>query len=395
MSDPLVVRVYNVRFGDALLVTVPDRDPATGVTTRRRILIDVGNAPKVASAEGGDDEVFAPVFENILEELDGDPIDLYVMTHEHLDHVQGIPHAAWKLYPDDFAERFRVEHVWLTASAAPDYYDRFPDAKKKKLALEAVHARIASFLALNAFPGRRGLLEILANNDPTKTSQCVEFLRGLNPAKTAYIHRGAPLAGTHPFREAKLEIWAPEEDTSDYYGAFQPLALGPPAPAGPGGAVQQPAVLPPAGVDVGAFLNLVDARRNGIADNLLAIDQAANNSSVVFLLEWRGWRLLFPGDAETRSWRTMEREGVLAPVHFLKVAHHGSHNGTPDGAIFDTILPPTAPADRNRIAAVSTWTDTYSGIPHAPTDQRIASRCELFSTLDSPADLYFDLEFPP
>ena len=29
MSDALNVRIYNVRFGDAILVTVPDKDPKT------------------------------------------------------------------------------------------------------------------------------------------------------------------------------------------------------------------------------------------------------------------------------------------------------------------------------------------------------------------------------
>src|SRR3712207_7480481 len=47
---------------------------------------------------------------------------------------------------------------------------------------------------------------------------------------------------------------------------------------------------------------------------------------------------LFPYTTLFRS-----REGVLEPVHFLKVAHHGSHNGTPDGEILDAILPPRRP----------------------------------------------------
>src|SRR5206468_9988158 len=58
MTDRLRVRLYNVRFGDAILVTVPDRDPATNVVTKRHILIDVGN---VLNKEGGDDTVFKPV----------------------------------------------------------------------------------------------------------------------------------------------------------------------------------------------------------------------------------------------------------------------------------------------------------------------------------------------
>ena len=397
MSGTLRVRVYNVRFGDAILVTVPDRDPKTKKTTTRRILIDVGNAPKVAgTGEGGDDAVFEPVLADILGELDGQPLDLYVMTHEHLDHVQGLFYAATKLPQLDFANRFKVGRVWLTASSAPDYYDTHPEAKKQKLAFAEMYLRLASFLALDPAAAPAGLAEILANNDPTKTAQCVEFLRRLNPAKTKYVYRGMKTKGAHPFREAKLSLWAPEEDTSEYYGSFQPLDAGAvPRPAAAGAAAPPPVTPPPpAGVDVGAFLNLLESRRAGIADNLLAIDQAANNTSVVFALEWRGWRLLFPGDAEVRSWKTMAREGVLEPVHFLKVAHHGSHNGTPDDDLLDAILPPVPPDGRERVAAISTWTDTYSGIPHAPTDARLAARATLKTTLDDKTRLFFDVEFP-
>ena len=41
--DELRVRVYNVRFGDAILVTVPEA-VAGGGTEIRHILFDVGNA---------------------------------------------------------------------------------------------------------------------------------------------------------------------------------------------------------------------------------------------------------------------------------------------------------------------------------------------------------------
>lgn len=394
MSDVLNVRVYNVRFGDAILITLPDRDPKSRKVTTRRILIDVGNAPTVASPEGGDDAVFKPVVDDILKELDGKPLDLYVMTHEHLDHVQGLPFVAWKHYAADFQQKFRVNRVWLTASSAPDYYDQHPDAREKKLRMEQMHLRLSALLASSEFAGHLGLVEMLANNDPSKTKQCVEFLRQLNPAKTTYVYRGVSLKGKHPFREAKLEIWAPEEDTSEYYGRLQPLTVNGNSDESAATQAAGAEPLPPAGVDVGAFLNLVEARKTGIGDNVLAIDQAANNTSVVFMLEWRGWRLLFPGDAESRSWKTMAKQGVLKPVHFLKVAHHGSHNGTPDDDILERILPQVAPADRNRLAAISTWTGTYSGIPHPPTDARLKARAALHTTLDDPGSLYFDLEFP-
>jgi len=291
--------------------------------------------------------------------------------------------------------------VWLTASAAPDYYDNYPKAKEQRLAFEAMYRRVAALMATRPAAATQGALDLLANNDPTKTRQCVEFLRTLCPDKTHYIHREAKLRGTHPFREAKLSVWAPEEDTSDYYGRFQPLDAGavPLAPAAsgrPGARRRRPAPdpLPPPGVDVGAFLGLVGARRSGAIDNLFEIDKAANNTSIVFALEWRGWRLLFAGDAEIRSWKTMAREGVLKPVHLLKVSHHGSHNGTPTDDIFEAILP-AAPADnRPRQAVISTWEDTYPGIPHLPTNTRLAERATVHSTLDQRDGLFYEVGFP-
>jgi beta-lactamase superfamily II metal-dependent hydrolase len=398
MADKLTVRVYNVRFGDAILVTIPDKDPQTGVTTTRRVLIDVGNAPRVAgSGEGGEDVVFEPVVKDILAQLGGKPLDLYVMTHEHLDHVQGLFFASTKLPQLDFANRFKADHVWLTASAHPDYYETHPEAKKQKLAFDAMYERLAAFLALRPAAASHGILEILANNDPTKTKQCVEFLRKLNPAKSTYVFRGVSLKNKHPFREAKFSILAPEEDTSEYYGRFEPLdAAVVPLPAGPGSSTSSPGAvtpIPPSGVDVGAFLRLIESRRKGIADNLLAIDKAANNTSVVFDIKWRGWTLLFSGDAEIRSWKTMAKNNVLKPVHFLKVAHHGSHNGTPADEIFDAIFPEVPPDNRPRTAAISTWTETYSGIPHTPTNTRLASRANLRSILDDPEALFMEFAF--
>ncbi len=403
MTDTLTVRFYNVRFGDAILITVPDRNPKTKKVTRRRILIDFGNAPTVASPEGGDDSVFKPVVDDLIEELAGDPIDLYVMTHEHLDHVQGLPHADKKTHPNgELAEKLPIDYAWLTGSAHPKYYDTHEDAKKKKLALLEMYEKIERHLKLAGAERIAPFARFLAINNPASTKQCVEFLRKIARKKTSYVHRsvgkpanGTPLfkvKGTHPFKEAKFEIWAPEEDTSDYYGKFQPLSLGEPA-AGAGVVSQRmTAPLPPSGVD-GAFYNLVNTRLRGIGDNMLAIDQAENNTSVVFLLEWRGWRLLFSGDAEIRSWKTMAREGVLKTVHFLKVSHHGSHNGTPEDDLFEAILPKKAPDKRKRTACISTWIDTYPGIPHAPTDKRLKSRCAFFTTLDDPEKLFFERKF--
>jgi glyoxylase-like metal-dependent hydrolase (beta-lactamase superfamily II) len=118
--DNLRVRVYNVRFGDAILISIPDRSPI-GKTTLRHILIDVGNS---ASGAGGEPDCFVPVVENILGELDGKGLDLYIMTHEHFDHVKGLLYANNHAYAGALRGRLGVQHAWLTASSAPDYYDQ-------------------------------------------------------------------------------------------------------------------------------------------------------------------------------------------------------------------------------------------------------------------------------
>jgi beta-lactamase superfamily II metal-dependent hydrolase len=378
----LRVRAYNVRFGDAILVSVPDRDPQ-GQETTRHILFDVGN---VLSGAGGIDDVFEPVIRNVLEELDGRPLDLYVSTHEHLDHVQGLLFASEQLGLD-----LDVQHVWLPASAATDYYDRFPNARKRRLQLEETFDQIQRYLDAAEDQPSTLVHSLRLNNDYRSTGKCVDFLRRL--ADPTYVFRGADLTGAHPFTEARLTVWAPEEDTTVYYGGFQPMALGLGEDAEPGTASALPGVIPPPGVDAGAFYQLVEARRQTAVDNLLGIDKANNNTSVVVCLEWRGWRLLFPGDAEQRSWKEMDRQGMLAPVHFLKVAHHGSWNGTPPLTLLDKLLPVDPVDDRPRHALVSTCADTYHNVPDTMTVAEVGRRATVVTVGQADSPEFADLEF--
>jgi len=381
--DKLHVRVYNVRFGDAILVSVPDRVADDKIETRH-ILIDVGNT---ATGKGGDDVVFRPVIDDILKVLGGRPLDLYVMTHKHLDHVQGLLYAHKQLFPGEgLRQKLQLRHAWLTASAeGEEYYKKHPKAKERRDMAEGVYDAIRSFL--DSSPERQACMDLLMmNNDPRKTDDCVDFLRNLT-GNDWYVYRGFNLEGKHLFQDAHFEIWAPEEDTSVYYGRFHPMALGVRRDERAKPTLTLPT--PPSGVDAGAFYNLVEIRRHGYVDNLLAIDAAANNTSVVFSLEWRGWRLLFTGDAEIRSWRTMYKQHklnpFLKPVHFLKVSHHGSCNGMPPAEMLDTILPEPPPDNRHRRAVVSTYPGIYDKQGKVPDDEtlnQLRQRCELFSTQD-------------
>jgi hypothetical protein len=106
----------------------------------------------------------------------------------------------------------------------------------------------------------------------------------------------------------------------------------------------------------------------------------------VLLIEWKGKRLLFVGDAEwdarfkegksNGAWNTMwkQRKALLdAPIDFLKIGHHGSTNSTPwidghDGdtepsLILDAILPIPSHGAAKAKAIVSTARKNYPSIP--------------------------------
>lgn len=352
----LRVRTYGTHFGDTLLVSVPDHDADTGVTTVRHLLVDAGHV-----LEGED----APVLEDVLSQLDGAPLDLYVLSHEHLDREQA-PHAP---------ESLRLRHAWLTASAAPDYAEQHRESASQLERHKALYDDLREYCRLRPEAAKRGSIQaLLLGNDHRQAEAREELVRRL-AEHTHYLCRGATLEGTHPFKEAKLEVWAPEVEAREYADHVFPVALG--LERRQGGETSLHVPTPPAGVDASAFYNLLSWRRRGMGDDLIAIDAAAKNTSIVFSLEWRGWRLLFAGDAGTRSWKLMRQRGVLRPVHFLQLGNHD----TPEGDVLDAILPLRGTDGRPRRAVLS---EENSGA-------RLRARCQPSAPPDGA--LYVDVTF--
>lgn len=372
----LRIRLYNVLFGDAVLVTTM----AARKADRQHILIDVGN---VLSGKGGKDEVFAPIFADIAAETGGE-VDLYVMTHEHLDHVQGLYYAAERLETP-----VRAKHVWITASADPDYYDTHPDARKKRMALQAAYAEGERLMALR---GNRfaAFAAMMANNNPRDTGQCIDHIRnGVATSRRGvkYVSRGANVANAHGIKGAAFEILAPEEDTSEYYGRSRPFAIGDVGDFAGGGPAGGARITPPPGVDAGAFADLLRAREDGFLDSLLQIDKAANNTSVVIRMTYGDKTLMFAGDAEDRSWKFMSEAGLLAPVDFLKLGHHGSHNGMPLDYLDD--LFPQGGAGRH--IGLSTCTGCYNNVPQASLLRELGRRAMIHDTRTTEPGDFIDI----
>ncbi|MCK4609625.1 MAG: hypothetical protein KAU62_00570, partial [Candidatus Heimdallarchaeota archaeon] len=279
------------------------------------------------------------------------------------------------------------------------------DAKEASLRFENLYYKIDSYLtSLEASnePISEMIEAMRVNNNPRSTKGCMDYLRSLtDPSRITYVYRGTSLNGKHPFNEAQFEIWAPEEDTSIYYGKYYPpsenlyFSRKVKSDGTMSGEIK---VVPPHGVDAGDFYNLVEMRQR-VYENMLTIDKAKNNTSVVFCLTWRGIRILFTGDAEERSWKTMrdfsEDYHFLQPVHFLKISHHGSKNGTPEEEILNEFFPEKPFTDGiQRFALLSTRNCTYNQVPSDPTLAKIRNRCNvLYDLRDKQPGEYEDIKY--
>ncbi|MEZ5936491.1 MAG: hypothetical protein R3F54_32265 [Alphaproteobacteria bacterium] len=151
MAD-LEIQAYNVGFGDAILVRIPTEQP-DAEKPFRTILIDGGNA---LNKEGGDDGLLLHAM-RAIHDVTGGVVDLYIMTHEHMDHVQG----PLLLHNED-GKDIRAEHVWMTASAQPGYYDTHPEAKRKLQLADEVMSLIETQRPLLSAADRSHLEMVLA-----------------------------------------------------------------------------------------------------------------------------------------------------------------------------------------------------------------------------------------
>jgi len=380
-SDTTIrIRAYNVGFGDCLLVRIPD-----GSATRW-LLIDFGNAP------GQQNDRFQDIAEDIEKETGGH-LDVVVMTHEHLDHIEGFS-STRKVF-----NRMTVDQVWMSLPSDPRYYSKYPKARKQKTLRDAARAFAASLAATRTVAP--SFLALLQNN--LSNADRIDYIRDLAPskAKVRYLSRGSSIATTPASSRVKFRVLAPEKDVSVYYGSskgaqFAALTHSLTAAHERSGWQTFPGVkrVPkPTNLSGTDWDQLLQSTQGGAADAIRTLDKAANNTSLVFQMEAHGKRLLFTGDAELESWSVMlvKTKSSLKPVDFLKVSHHGSHNGTPLD-LLDTLLPKSR-KDRAHVL-VSTRAKVYgtvNPVPDAALLKKLKERCKKLHSTDDTSKLYVDV----
>lgn len=379
MADQLLVRAYNVEVGDCLYVRIPKGRKVGSTIDDFHILIDCGTRGPMAGVKAA----LADLETMLPEAGGGKRLDLLVVTHEHQDHISG--------FDPDLFENIRIESIWMNAAMDPDHPQAEHTLMLHRLATVAMRQVASLNLALS--PELEDLAALFGIDNDGAMTALRETLPARNDITPSYVHAGMTAAQLGlPLAGVKIHVLGPERDIDHFYlgeevdetlrGLLAAGAMFRAGPAGPGPR--------PANISEADFLRLRSRMLSSAFAFAELSSRVTNNTSTVLLIEWKGKRLLFVGDAEWErtfkagkangAWNVMwhqRRSKLDKPIDFLKIGHHGSENSTPwndredgtvtePGGILDAILPlPSSGAGPAALAVASTMRKNYETIPRS------------------------------
>ncbi|HZN16541.1 MAG TPA: hypothetical protein VFB78_19910 [Acidimicrobiales bacterium] len=332
--------MYNVGFGDAFVLSLEHDD---GIW---RMLIDCG-----VHTGGGSDHKMSEIVDQIITDVTppdgGTPrLDVVVATHRHRDHVSGFDNVRW--------DEVEVGEVWLpfTENPADELGSQIRvQQSKKALALVGHLQRIAAAGAGATARAAAGAAKVAENS--LTNAKAMDRLHnkfkgsaqrryfpnpGVEPA--AFAAPGLPSVRIHmlgPLRDKSVIALMDPPADQQWFGLATSGDDGPSEDIGP--LFHREFALKPAAMSrTYHSLALTAAARHDLAQEAefdawaaaTSITDAVNNTSLVFVVDIDGTRLVFPGDAQWGLWDAILRQpgtdALLSGTAVYKVGHHGSHN---------------------------------------------------------------------
>jgi beta-lactamase superfamily II metal-dependent hydrolase len=342
------VRMYNVGFGDAFRVTVRDGQDTW------RMLVDCG-VHSHGQARPMDESV-QNVIADLVEDCGGKPhLDVVVATHHHQDHISGFAE-------DDWAS-VEVSEVWVPFVENDEDDDAVELKRVHSIAAMKLEAMIATRLsrlaaddsaaanmlddalafAVNSRGNEKATNRLLSRNNTTFANEPhVRYLpsrfRAQNIIEADKCGVVAHILGPPrdpdmikkmhpPARAGWLTLNLDDDEIGDDGGDEWALFS-------PGYIVADNAQVPAELIGAQKAMDL-DSLTNdvGLLTAASILERSVNNTSLFFVLDVRGVRFLFPGDAQHGAWEHVRTnpaaKKLISSVDFYKVGHHGSHNATP------------------------------------------------------------------
>lgn len=401
------VRMYQVGFGDSVLVTVEYAEPGRDGRAERHILFDLGSTRSPEHGGASMESVAKLIAEHTRGRL-----DVLVVTHRHKDHLFGFGVRSSSKIIADLKPRL-VLRPWTENPRLG------PDATSPGVAPRTRSGRFAAALAaaqqdaerVATMPvGGRGALHDLAAaaEDQLPNADAVANLDLLSASRRGrYLHAGSSIALESVVPGLKVTVLGPPtveqhpkvagqvSSDPEYWMLRLQRALHAAAPdagstlsPGPEASEAPTAQVPPGPVRW-LVEHLQEHRTHSVARLVRALDDALNNTSLILLLEVGGLSMLFPGDAQIENWSyTLDRLGQdaelavkLAGIDLYKVGHHGSRNATPRSL---HKLWTQRPAGAPRMTALmSTRLDV-----HGETEATAVPRATLVDALREVAELH-------
>lgn len=357
------VRMYRQGLGDCLFVSleVPGKKPF-------RIMIDCGLVLGGKAKPGAE---IATVMNDIVTTMEGDPLDLLIVTHPHWDHVSGFIRAA-----DDFA-KLQTKAVWMawTENAQDEQAKRLSKAhqaaeqslrqavvKMRALGMGVAAGRVDSLLDFLGADGKnttRGAMKRAAEKAPGGSPHYCEpgevptsidgtdarifvlgpprdeaRLRKMDPsAKNPETYSLAALNGLQAMAAALSRADDMPDDEAPFTASFAiPFA----------DAQQMDFFRKHYVTEIEAWRKIDGDWLEDTTTFALLLDRAVNNSSLAIAIELEsgGDVLLFAADAQVGNWlswlklewnldgRRVTGPDLIARTVLYKVGHHASLNAT-------------------------------------------------------------------
>jgi beta-lactamase superfamily II metal-dependent hydrolase len=359
-TDTVEIRMYNVGFGDAFRITVRRGDETW------RMLIDCGVHAHGAARPLA--ESVKQIIDDLAEDCGGTPhLDVVVGTHHHRDHIVGFANDSWA--------GVEVEEVWVpfveneTDSDARGLREAQTRTAQKlasligdrlhTLAANQTDARNTLSLALAMAANSRGnakatdrllgrngitfakpehevtfLPDKISSRNTIRSSRCGVVAHILGPPRDPAMLKKMDPPKTAGWLTLNLDdvVDAPEsDDGSEDVTAAQP-AIWP--LFNRSYVITDHAQVPDHLQKAKTGLKFTTLSNDaGLLAAASVLEQSVNNTSLFFVLEVGGLRLLFPGDAQYGAWEHVrdnpEALELIRGVDFYKMGHHGSHNATP------------------------------------------------------------------